>query len=352
MTPIAPHITAFLRERLPVQRAASEHTCASYAYAFKLLFQFASERLKVTPSDLQLEQLDARLVMDFLDHLECKRGNGPRSRNARLAAIKSFMRFVEHRVPSLLEQSRQILALPSKRTEIKLVNHLSMEEVQAILEAPDLRRHGGVRDRAMLHLCFAAGLRVSELVALPLSAVTLHPSPSIRVQGKGRRERGLPLWKQTATDLRAWIAVRGISQAPPELFLSARGIPMSRSGFEYVLRKHAAAAAKRCPSLPSKQISPHVLRHSCAMMILQATGDLRKVSLWLGHADMVTTQIYLRADPTEKLDAIEAVVPPALKRGRFRPPDALIASLQPPDYAAQRRAKAEDTQRFSAPHSA
>lgn len=329
MTSIAPHITAFLRERLP-QRAASEHTCDTYAYAFKLLFQFASERLKVTPSDLLLEQLDAPLVLDFLDHLESERGNSPRSRNARLAAIKSFMRFVEHRVPAALEQSQRVLAIPSKRIETKIVNHLSMKEVQAILNAPDLRRQSGVRDRAMLHLCFAAGLRVSELVTLPLSALTWHPSPSIRVMGKGRKERSLPLWKQTAADIRAWIELRGVAEMPLELFLNARSASMTRSGFEYVLRKHAACAAKHCPSLGSKRISPHVLRHSCAMMVLQATGDLRKVSLWLGHADLVTTQIYLQADPTETLEAIEAVVPPALRRGRFRPPDALIASLKVP----------------------
>ena len=181
MTAIAPHIAAFLRERLPVQRGASQHTCESYAYAFQLLFQFASQRHKVTPSELQLEQIDAPLVMDFLEHLEVARGNSPSSRNARLAAIKSFMRFCEHRVPSVLEQSRRILAIPSKRTDIPLIAHLSMAEMEAILNAPDVRTRVGIRDRAMLHLCFSAGLRVSELTGLPLIALTLYPTPSIRV---------------------------------------------------------------------------------------------------------------------------------------------------------------------------
>lgn len=326
MTAIAPHITAFLRERLPRQRGASQHTCQSYAYAFQLLFLYASERFNVNPSALELEQLDAPLIMDFLEQLETKRGNTASTRNARLAAIKSFMRFCEYREPAILDQSRRILAIPFKRTDIALIAHLSTTELEAILNVPDLRRRAGVRDRAMLHLCYSAGLRVSELVGLPLAAVDLQSSPSILVQGKGRRERCLPLWKQTATDLRAWLAVRGEALAP-ELFLNARGQPMTRSGFEYVLRKHVRTACEHCPSLNGKRVSPHVLRHSCAMMILQATGDLRKVSLWLGHADMQTTEVYLRADPTDKLEAVEAIIPPALKRGRFTVPDKLIESL-------------------------
>ena len=183
MTPVAPHITDFLRERLPLQRGASEHTCESYAYAFQLLFQFASERLGVTPSALDVEQLDASLVMDFLQHLETERHNSPRTRNARLVAIKSFMRFLEHRVPSLLEHSRRILALPAKRTDIRLISYLTLEEMQAVLNAPHLQRRDGIRDRAMLHLCFAAGLRVSELVGLPLHALELQPSPQVRIHG-------------------------------------------------------------------------------------------------------------------------------------------------------------------------
>jgi site-specific recombinase XerD len=327
MTPIAPHITAFLRERLPLQQGASEHTCDNYAYAFNLLFQFASERLRVTPSALHLEQLDAPLVMDFLENLETGRHNSARSRNARLVAIKSFMRFVEHRVPALLEQSQRILAIPAKRTDSRLINYLSVDEMQAVLNAPDLQRRDGIRDRAMLHLCFSAGLRVSELVGLPMHAITWHPSPNVRIEGKGRRERLLPLWKQTCVDLRAWLSVRGPSPAS-ELFINAHGQPLTRSGFEYILEKHVQIAAERCPALKQKHVSPHSLRHSAAMMVLQATGDVRKVSLWLGHSDIQTTEIYLRADPAEKLDTMTAVVPPSLKRGRFRAPDKLIASLR------------------------
>lgn len=326
MTPIAPHIAAFLQERLPVQRGASEHTCESYASCYRLLFEFASERLKVTPSKLHLEQIDPNLVMDFLEHLEAERKNTAATRNVRLAAIKSFFRFLEHRVPSLLEQSRRIRAIPNKKTDTPLVNHLSLDEMKAILNAPDVSTRSGIRDRAMMHLCFAGALRVSELVSLPLTAFTAEPSPTIHVIGKGRKERSLPLWKQTAADLRAWLAVRGDAHAP-ELFLNARGNPMTRSGFKYMLRKHTEAATGDCPSLRDKNVSPHTLRHTCALVILQATGDLRKVSLWLGHGDMQTTQIYLRADPTEKLDALNDVVPPELRRGKFEAPDKLLALL-------------------------
>jgi integrase/recombinase XerD len=327
MIPIAPHITAYLRERLPLQQGASPHTCDSYAYTFRLLFEFASARFKVTPSKLYLEQIDAQLVMDFLAYLESSRSNSAQTRNARLAAIKSFMRFVEHRVPLLLEQSLRILAIPSKKTDTTLINYLCLGEMQAILNAPDVRTRVGIRDRAMLHVTFAAGLRVSESTGLLLSDVALQPTPTIRVKGKGRKERALPLLKQAAADLRAWLAVRGDSSTP-ELFVNARGETITRAGFAYLLGKHVQAAGKHCPSLRNKRISPHVLRHTCAMVLFQATGDLRKVSLWLGHAQMQTTEVYLRADPLEKIETIEGITPLRLKRGRFTVPDKLIASLQ------------------------
>ena len=330
MTPIAPLITSFLREHMPIAQGYSPHTCEAYAHAFRLLLHFASERLGKRPSQLCLEQLDAALLLGFLAHIEEQRGNGAATRNSRLAAIKAFMRYVEFRVPSALAQVRQIHAIPGKRHDQALMRHLTLDEVRAILDAPNLTTRLGIRDRAMLHLCFACGLRVSELVELPLTNLTLQRTPSIRVHGKGRRERGLPLWKETATDLRAWLAVRGDVRAP-ELFVNAEGTAMTRAGFEYILAKHTRTATERCPSLNGRSVSPHQLRHSCAIVMLQATRDIRKVALWLGHADIRTTEIYLRLDPSEKLEAVEAVVPPQLRRGRFRAPDALIASLFAPE---------------------
>lgn len=325
---LAPHLTAFLRERLPRERHASPHTCDAYAYAFQLLLTFASKRLRAKPSSLPLEQFDAPLVLAFLEDLETNRSNGARTRNARLAAIKSFARFIEFRVPECVAQAHRLLAIPSKKTDEKLVGYLTRDEMQAVLDAPDPRTRAGVRDRAMLHIAFSAGLRVSELVGLKLDDLILQPQPAIHVLGKGRRERVLPLWKTTTKALRAWIALRG-SAACPELFLNARGGPLSRDGFEHILAKHVLVAAATKPSLKKKRVSPHVLRHTCAMHTLEATSDIRKVALWLGHASVQTTEIYVRADPRAKLEAIDAVLPPALRRGRFRAPDKLLASLRP-----------------------
>lgn len=326
MTHLAPLVTSLLREHMPRQRGYSAHTCDTYAHSFKLLFGFAAKRTGTRPSQLQIEQLDALLILDFLSHIEIERGNAASTRNTRLAAIKTLMRYIEYQVPSALEQVRQVLAIPVKRHDQKLIRHLTMEEVRAILNAPDLTRGHGVRDRAMMHLCFAAGLRVSELVGLLLANVSLQRTPSVLVQGKGRKERCLPLWKETAADLRAWLVVRG-SVRVPELFVNAEGAHMTRAGFEYVLDKHIQTAAATCMSLQGRSITPHQLRHSCAVIMLQATRDIRKVALWLGHADIRTTEVYLRMDPSEKLEAVEAVIPPELRRGRFKAPDALIASL-------------------------
>lgn len=329
MTPLAPHLTAFLRERLPQERHASPHTCDAYAYAFQLLLAFTARHLQTQPSALTLEQLDVPLVLAFLADLESARGNSARTRNARLAAIKSFAHYLEYRVPSCLEQVKSLLAIPSKKTDEKLVPYLKRDEMQAVLDAPDPSTSDGVRDRAMLHLAFAAGLRVSELVGLRLDEVVLQPQPVIHVRGKGRRERVLPLWKTTARAMRAWLAVRD-GAACSEVFLNARGGPLTRDGFEYILAKHVTVAGARTPSLQTKRVSPHVLRHSCAMHMLEATHDIRKVALWLGHATLQTTEIYLRADPTAKLEAIDAVLSPTLRRGRFHAPDKLLAALRPP----------------------
>ena len=326
MTQLAPLITSFLREHMPHQRGYSPRSCETYAVSFKLLFEFAAKRLVTRPSLLTIEDLDATLILAFLRHIENERGNAITTRNVRLAAIKTFMRYVEYREPSALEQIARIHAIPAKRHDQKLIQHLTIDEVRAILNAPDLATRSGVRDRAMMHLCFAAGLRVSELVGMLTENLSLQNGNSVMVRGKGRKERCLPLWKETAQDLRVWLSVRGTAPVP-ELFVNAQGEPMSRAGFEYVLDKHVRKAGETCTTLRGRNVSPHQLRHSCAVVMLQATHDVRKVALWLGHADIRTTEVYLRMDPSEKLEAVEAVIPPELRRGRFKAPDALIASL-------------------------
>jgi site-specific recombinase XerD len=237
------------------------------------------------------------------------------------------MRYVEYEVPSALEQVRRIRAIANKRIEERLINHLTKEEMRAMLDAPDPTTRRGIRDQAMLYLGFAAGLRVSELVGLRLADMELDgPYPSILVRGKGRRQRRLPLWKEATRALRAWLAVRGEARVP-EVFLNGRGAALTCSGFTYIVKKYVHAATRQSPGMSDKRVAPHVLRHTCAMISLQATPDIRKVALWLGHSSLKSTEIYLRADPTEKLNIIEAALPPDLRRGVFQVDDRLIAWL-------------------------
>jgi site-specific recombinase XerD len=328
MNPLGPHLTVFLREYLPRQREMSAQTSDTYAYAFQLLVCFAAKRLKTTPSKLSIEQLDATLVLAFLESLEKERGNCAKTRNSRLAAVKTFFRFLEYRLPSCLEQAQRIRAIPVKKTDEVIVGFLNREEIQALLDAPDPKSRYGLRDRAMLYLAYACGLRVSELVCLHMDDLAFHPQTTIHVMGKGRRERVLPLWKETAIALRDWLKVRRETKSEA-IFLNAGHEAMTRSGFEYILDKHVQTASVRQPSLTRKRVSPHIMRHSCAMHILQATGDIRKVALWLGHASLQSTEVYLRADPAEKLETMASLVPPTLRRGHFRPPDKLLAMLRP-----------------------
>lgn len=326
MTMLASPLTAFLREHLPRERRASIHTCDAYAYSFQLLVAFAACRLRKRPCLLQIEDLDVPTILAFLEHVEQNRGNKARSRNARLAAVKSFFRYLEHREPAVLDQALRVHAIPMKKVDETLVSSLTRLEVQALLDTPDRRTAFGIRDRAMLHLAFAGGLRVSELVGLDIKQFDGRSPASIHVMGKGRRERVLPLWQETVAAIRAWIAVRPVG-GDTALFLNNAGRTMTRSGFEYILAKHAVEASHRVPSLATKTISPHVLRHSCAMHMLQATRDIRKVALWLGHATLQSTEIYLRADPAEKLEMLDALSPLGIKPGKFRPPDKLILML-------------------------
>lgn len=335
MTALAPALSRFLREHLPRDQRASPHTCDAYAYSFQLLVTFAARQLQKTPSQLEVEDIGVPMILSFLEHIERDRGNTARSRNARLAAIKSFFRFLEYRVPACLDQSLRVRAIPIKKTDQTLVTSLTRAEIQALIDAPDPNTIYGARDRAMLHLAFSAGLRVSELVGLHLDQLDLRSPAAIHVIGKGRRERVLPLWKEGVIALKAWLAVRQQRQ-DGTLFLNAAGFAMTRSGFEYILAKHVITAAQSLPSIAAKRVTPHVLRHSCAQHMLRATRDIRKVALWLGHANLQSTEVYLRADPNDKLEALAAASAPTLRPGTFSPPDKLIAMLKEthhPNYA-------------------
>ncbi len=326
MTAIAPHVSAFLLEHLPHVRGASVHTVKSYAHAIKLFVVFAGERLERQPALIDIGQLDAQLVLDWLDCLENDRANSASSRNVRLAAIKSMFRFLELRMPESLGLSRQIHAIPAKRCENKLVDWLERDELQALLDAPSLSTRGGLRDRAMMHLTYACGLRVSELTSLTLASLNWPGPQSVRIRGKGRRERVMPLWHATQEILGLWIDRR-----PPlkhdGLFPNARGGIMNRHGFASRLAVHVEAASRACPSLARKNVTPHVLRHSCAIHVLQATGDIRKVSIWLGHASVTSTETYLRALPDEKLSILNSHPAPNLEKGQFGDVEDSLISL-------------------------
>ena len=314
MTALAPYLTSYLRDHLPRERNASPHTVSTYAHAFALLVRFAADRLKCRPSDLTVEDMDTELILAFLDHVEAVRSNAARSRNARFAAIRSFFRYLEYTAPTCLDQALRIRSLPTKRTDKALIDYLTKEEMQVLLDAPNPRTPGGTRDRAMLHLTYACGLRVSELLSLRLTDFPERSLATVHIIGKGRRERVLPLWRETQSVMRAWLAIRPDVLAP-EVFLNRDREPMTRDGFAHRLALHVETAAKKRPSILGKHVTPHVLRHSCAMHTLAATGDIRKVSLWLGHASLESTEAYLHADPAEKLAVLAAHSSPTVQKG-------------------------------------
>ncbi len=327
MAELAPPLAMFLREYLPRDRGTSRHTVESYALCFKLLVVFAADKHGIRPCKLEIGHLDIATLLEFLEHLERDRGNGVRTRNARLAAIKAFFRFLEFRHPGYLDLAAQVREVPAKKGEVPLIGSLDRAETRALLDAPDPGTVAGTRDRAMLCLTYNAGLRVSELVGLALDDLKMPALDEVHIIGKGRRERILPLWKETRRALRDWLALRPKS-ADRHLFLNAMGTGMTRRGFAKRLSLHAQTAAHSVPSITRKTVSPHLLRHACALHTLEATGDVRKVSLWLGHSSLQTTEMYLRADPTDKLDTLDKWRPPSLRKGIFKGvQDELLAML-------------------------
>jgi len=320
-------LESFFTQRLLNQRRASPHTIASYRDTFRLLLGFAQRQLKKMPSALTLEDLDAAFVAQFLCFLEQERGNGARTRNARLAAIHAFFRYAALQEPQCSAVIARVLAIPTKRYERKPVDFLTRPESEALLAAPDLSTWHGRRDRALLLLALQSGLRVSELVGLRRQDLVLDAGAHVRCLGKGRKQRCTPLRKQAVEILREWL--REIGKRPEDpLFPNARGGPLSRDGVEHLLKKHAAAAHQQCPSLASKRLSPHVLRHSAAMDLLQHGVDCSMIALWLGHESMETTQIYLHADLTMKEKALAKTQPYDAPPGRYHPDDELLAFLE------------------------
>jgi integrase/recombinase XerD len=327
MTALAPTLQAFFTDRLIRQRQASPHTIAAYRDTLRLLLVFASARCGKEPSKLDIDDLDAPLVGAFLDHLERQRENGVRTRNARLAAIRSLFRYAALRHPQHAAVIERVLAVPPKQFDRKLVTFLTEAEAAALLAAPTRSTWTGRRDHALFGLAAQTGLRASELIGLRCADVHLGTGAHISCLGKGRKLRITPLTSGMVAVLRVWLAERA-GQAADPLFPSQAGRALSRDALERRLAKYVETASHTCPSLGQKNVTMHVLRHTAAMRLLRAGVDTSVIALWLGHEQVETTQIYLHADLELKERALAKIAPPNNPPGRYRPPDRLLAFLE------------------------
>jgi site-specific recombinase XerD len=327
MTALAPTLEAFFTQRLIDQRQASPNTVAAYRDAWRLLLSYTSERTAKRPYQLDLADLDATLIGEFLNHLENHRHNSVRTRNARLAAIRSLFAFAALRHPEHADLIARVLAIPTKRCDRAIVTYLDDNEADALVASPDRNRWTGRRDHAILALALQTGLRVSELTSLRNQDVELRTGAHVRCWGKGRKQRATPLRPGTVSVLRTWMKERGGHPEDP-LFPTSRGTPLTRDAVTALVAKHTATAAHHHKSLTNKTVTPHVLRHSCAMRLLRGGVDRAVLALWLGHEQVQTTDIYLHGDLTIKQQALARTTPPNVRPGRYRPPDPLLAFLQ------------------------
>jgi integrase/recombinase XerD len=326
MTAFAPTIEAFFTERLITQRQASPRTIAAYRDTLRMLLVFAQVRTGKAPSELDVTDLDAPLVSAFLTHLEQERRNSARTRNTRLAAIHSLFRYAAHRHPEHAQTIQRVLAIPSKRHDKREVDYLDSAEVHALLTAPDRKTWIGRRDHTLLALAIQTGLRVSELTHVTIADIELGPGAHVRCHGKGRKDRATPLTRQTIALLRQWMKERSGAPTDP-VFPTSQGRRLSVDAVQWLVAKHTEIAAQTQPSLTTKIVSPHVLRHTCAMNLLEAGVDSAVIALWLGHESSQTTQIYVHASMALKENALARTAPLNTKRGRYRAPDKLLGFL-------------------------
>jgi site-specific recombinase XerD len=326
MSSLAPTLQAFFTDQLAGQRQVSGHTIAAYRDTLKLLLVFAARQTGKTPSELDVADLDAPLIGAFLHHLQVERGNSARTRNARLAAIHSLFRFAALHHPEHVANIQRVLAIPPSRFDRALITYLTDTEIDELLAAPDQSTWAGRRDHALLRLACQTGLRASELTALMLGDVHLGTGAHVSCVGKGRKQRITPLSADTVQVLAAWIAERGGQPSDP-LFPTRRGTAMSRDALQRLVAKHADTAKRSCATLREKKITPHVMRHSAAMALLQAGADAAVIALWLGHTNLSTVQVYLHADMALKEKALARTAPRDAPPGRYQPTDAVLAFL-------------------------
>jgi integrase/recombinase XerD len=327
MSTLAPILQSFFTDRLRRQRQASSHTIAAYRDAIKLLVVFAADQIAKAPSNLAVADFDAPLIGAFLNHLEADRNNSVRTRNARLAAVHALFRHAALHCPDDAAVIQRVLAIPPKRFNRTLVTYLTEQEITALLAVPDRGTWTGRRDHALLMVACQTGLRASELLHLTVSDVHLGTGAHVCCLGKGRKQRITPLTTATAATLRAWLIERAGLPTQP-LFPTRRGDPLSRDGLQRRLAIYSATAAQTCPSLRSKHISPHVLRHSAAMRLLAAGVDTTVIALWLGHEHVATTQIYIHADLALKEKALARTALQQTEPGRYQPSDKVLAILE------------------------
>lgn len=324
---LAPLVEGFFIERLMTQRQVSNQTILAYRDTFRLLLRYAQQELNKAPSMLGLGDLSATFLCAFLNHLEQNRHNSARTRNHRLAAIRSFFRYAAFRVPQLSAHIQCVLAIPSKRWKKPLISFLTLDEVDALLGVIDKGSWIGRRDYALLSLAVHTGLRVSELISLRCEDVSLDPVASVRCRGKGRKERCTPVGKTLRKTLEQWLRERG-GNSSDSLFPNRCGGSFSRDGVQYLLRKYVAIAQKTCPSIANKRVTPHVLRHTTAVHLLQAGVDLSAIALWLGHESPESTQVYIDLDLKHKQRILEKTIAIDCKPLLFHPDDGLLAFLQ------------------------
>lgn len=327
MSLVAPTLQSFFTDRLVKQLRASPATIACYRDSLRLLLVFVHDRSHKPPCRLDWEDLDTEMVCAFLDHLESERHNSPRTRNLRLTAIRCLFAYASLRHPEHAALIQRVLAIPPKRFDKPIMSFLSAGEIDALVEAPDRSRWEGRRDRALLLLAVQTGLRVSELTGLDCGDVSLGTGANVACQGKGRKHRAVPMTGPTEAVLSVWLAERGGRRDEP-LFPTRTGRRLSSDAVERLVHKHAATAATRSPSFRSEKLHPHVLRHSCAMTLLQAGVDTAVIALWLGHADIRSTNTYLHADMTIKQKALDRMSQTSSSPGRYQPPDPLLAFLE------------------------
>lgn len=326
-TPFPALLQRFFTDRLLQQRHASPHTIAGYRDTFRLLLRFAAERLGRAPSALTVDDLTPAFIGEFLDHLERARGNSSRTRNARLAAIHSFAHYVAFNEPAHALLCQRLLAMPSRRYERRIVAFLTRSEADALLASPDLSTWIGRRDRALLVVALQTGLRVSELIGLARADIAFGSGAHVRCTGKGRKHRCTPLRRDAAAVLEGWFREQPGLPGDP-VFPGIRGGRLSRDAVERLVLRHARTARERCPSLQTKKVTPHVLRHSAAMELLAHGVDRSVIALWLGHESVETTQMYLHADLRLKEQALSRTTPLGVKLPRYRPSDHLLAFLE------------------------